>query len=171
MINPSAIVTPIIGFALLLCAVTIAIAILKKRSRKSAGLQPYRYKKVSNLLSPGERSFFDALETAVGDQVRIVPKVRLADILRVDEGTNRGAWQAAFNQIQSKHVDFLGCDPKDMTIKFVVELDDKSHRRQDRQERDDFVDRALATAGIPVFRFQARNSYSAEEIRKRIVSG
>ncbi|MDY0042032.1 MAG: DUF2726 domain-containing protein [Desulforhabdus sp.] len=168
----------IVGFTLLLCAVMIGIAMLKRLFRKTGRIrsrpesrpqpEPHRYEKEPSLLSPGERSFFEALEAAIGGQYRLTPKVRLADILKIKEARNRSTWQKAFNPIQGKHVDFVACDPRDMTIRFVVELDDKSHQRQDRQNRDVLVDRILTTAGIPVFRFPARSNYSVEEIKKRI---
>jgi very-short-patch-repair endonuclease len=165
MIDLAPATTTIIVFAVLLCIMMLVVATLKKRSGKE---QPYLYEKEASLLSPGERSFFTALEAAVGNHHRIFAKVRLADILKIKDAKNRSTWQKAFNPIQSKHVDFLACDPEDMSIRFVVELDDKSHQRQDRQDRDVLVDRILTTAGIPFFRFPAKSSYSAEEIRKRI---
>lgn len=37
-----------------------------------------------------------------------------------------------------------------MNIKAIVELDDSSHNRQDRKERDDFVDLILRSVGYKV---------------------
>ena len=50
----------------------------------------------------------------------------------------------------------------------VVELDDKSHDRSDRAERNQKVDDILAQANIPILHFPARAAYSAGEIQKRI---
>ena len=91
-----------------------------------------------------------------------------ADVIRVKRGLSRAAWQTAFNQIQSKHVDFVVCDPTDLSVQFVIELDDKSHGKAARKNRDDFVNRALEAAGVPIFRFPAKSGYSVKEIQSQI---
>jgi len=50
----------------------------------------------------------------------------------------------------------------------VVELDDKSHERDDRSLRDQLVDRALADARIPVIHFPARKGYAIAEVRAKL---
>ena len=52
-------------------------------------------------------------------------------------------------KIQAKHVDFVICD-KDMHIKVIIELDDSSHDKKDRKERDEFVDLILQSVGYKV---------------------
>ena len=156
---------PLIGLLLLAGIGAAIIAALKQRLRRK---QPTPYEKEDALLTPAEQSFFRVLEDAVGAQFRLFAKVRLADVVRVKRGMDRSSWQTAFNAIQSKHIDFLACNPHNMAIQFAVELDDKSHERQSRKERDDFVDRALAAAGVPIFRFTAKRGYSVQEIRRTI---
>jgi very-short-patch-repair endonuclease len=85
----------------------------------------------------------------------------------VKTGDNH-AWYSAFGVIKSKHADFVVCDPETMEFRLVVELDDKSHERNDRAERDQMVDDILAQANIPVLHIPAKASYSLEEIRRRI---
>lgn len=102
------------------------------------------------LFTPAERSFLRVLEAALGDPFRVMGKVRLADVIKVKTGLSRSAWQQAFNRIQSKHLDFVGCDPNDMSVHFVVELDDSSHQQTRRQVRDEFLDKALTAAGVPI---------------------
>jgi hypothetical protein len=41
-----------------------------------------------------------------------------------------------------------------------VELDDSSHARPDRQERDVFVDEVFEVAGLPLLRVPAKSAYS-----------
>lgn len=156
---------PLIGLLLLAAISAAIIATLKQRLRRK---QPTPYEREDALLTPAERSFFGVLEDAVGAQFRLFAKVRLADVVRVKRGMDRSSRQTAFNAIQSKHIDFLACNPHNMAIQFAVELDDKSHERQSRKERDDFVDRALAAAGVPIFRFTAKRGYSIQEIRRTI---
>ena len=76
----------------------------------------------------------------------ICPKVRLLDIIEPRKGEN---YRSLMGRIQSKHVDFVLCD-QDLHIKAILELDDSSHDRKDRQERDQFVDQILTGAGYKV---------------------
>lgn len=73
----------------------------------------------------------------------ICPKVRLFDLIEPKKGKN----QALVNKIQSKHVDFVLVD-QSMNVIGVLELDDSTHDRADRKERDSFVREALEGAGI-----------------------
>ena len=132
----------------------------------SSGGLPYESK--GNLLSPAERSFLGVLDQAVGTEYRIMAQVRLADVLKVRKGVDKKTWGAAFARIRSKHLDFVACDPNDLSIKFAVELDDSSHAKSDRRKRDDFVNEAMKAAGIPLYHFAVKRSYDPEEIRRTI---
>ncbi len=148
--------------------VVLVIAGLLKKALRRKGVSAKAassYEQTDGLMSPAERCFFRVLEAVVADDFRLFAKVRLADVVQVKRTPDRRAWQFAFNKIQSKHLDFVAVDPIDMTVKFVVELDDKSHRKQSRQMRDELVDSILDEAGIPIFHFPARASYSEPEIR------
>jgi len=70
----------------------------------------YRYRKQDALFSSAERSFLGILDQAVGDQYRILGKVRIADVITPEKGMNRRHWQIAFNRISAKHFDYLLCD-------------------------------------------------------------
>jgi hypothetical protein len=158
-------ILPLLGLMVLVVLIKIVPLLLK---RKSPLKKASSYEKEAALMTPAERLFFTSLEQAIGGHFRLFSKVRLADIVKVKAGGDRGSWQAAFNAIQSKHVDFLAVEPVGMEIKFVVELDDRSHQKQNRQNRDEFVDQVLTGAGIPIFRFAARSSYSVDEIRGKL---
>ena len=131
----------------------------------------HRFESKKALMSPGELKFFRALDAAVGGHYRVFSKVRLADIVQPAKTGNRNAWYSAFGFIKSKHVDFVVCDSDTMEFRLVVELDDKSHERVDRAERDRKVDDVLTQANLPVLHFPARASYSAEEIQERMFGG
>ena len=49
-----------------------------------------------------------------------------------------------------------------------MELDDKSHERDVRSTRDQFLDRALADARIPIIHFPARKGYAIAEVRAKL---
>lgn len=73
----------------------------------------------------------------------ICPKVRLWDLIEPKNSKN----QTLVNKIQAKHVDFVLVN-RNMDVIGVLELDDSTHDRPDRQQRDSFVRDALEGAGI-----------------------
>lgn len=73
-------------------------------------------------------------------------KVRLADIVKP---RNDPQYMANFSRIKAKHVDFVIVD-QNMRIKAIIELDDSSHDRADRKQRDQFVDSILRECGYKV---------------------
>ena len=72
------------------------------------------------------------------------------------------------NRIDRKHVDFVLCNPKTMQPALVVELDDSTHQRKDRQERDELIDAAFAVAELPILHVPCRSGYNHDEIKQLI---
>ena len=154
---------PLVGIFVVFVIVAVVFKILLAKGKQ--GPQDYPYEKELALLSPAERSFLGVLEQAVNGRYRFMGKVRLADVVKVKTGMSRSAWQNAFNRIQSKHLDFVACDPATLMVQFAVELDDETHSQSKRQERDEFVDKALQAAGIPIFHFIAKRGYSVQDVQ------
>lgn len=116
-----------------------------------------------DFLSRAELSFYHVMQSAVADWAVVCPKVSLAELFFAktgDYGTNR-SWM---NRINRKHMDFLLCDPKTMRPLLGVELDDASHQRHDREERDEFVDQVFAAAELPLARVSVRMGYDTREL-------
>jgi hypothetical protein len=147
----------------LLVLVSVLSALLRRPS-------DYPYESYDSLLSPAERSFFGVLQQALQGEFTPLAKVRLADILRVHHSVSAQRRAAAFNRVSSKHVDFVICASDTFRVVGVIELDDKSHRGQFRQRRDQFLDAALAAADIPVLHISAQRSYSIPDVRSRLAS-
>lgn len=124
---------------------------------------PYRLR--DNFLSAAELAFYRALEQAVGQSYSINNKVRLWDVLYVPRRDDSRTYE---NKISSKHIDFLLCDPTSMQPVLAIELDDASHNRKDRQERDAFLDQALGAAGLSILHIKAVRTYSITEVRQQI---
>lgn len=139
---------------------------------------PYRIK--DSVLSPGERAFLPVLRDAVQlvATARQLPlpvvfaSVRFAEVFQVDanRSDDPSAWQTAQNKITSKQADFVICDPKTTRPLLVVELDDQSHARADRKNRDGFVDRACASAGLPILHVRAAGSYDTKKLAADIAA-
>ncbi len=120
---------------------------------------PYRLR--DDFLSPAEHSFYLVLKNMLGEHLTICPKVALADIFFVVRPNEN---MRAYNKINRKHVDFLICDPKKMAALFGIELDDSSHKRPDRVDRDEFVEHAFDAAGLPLLRIPVRANYNTSEL-------
>lgn len=139
---------------------------LKPQPENSSSRVSYEPRRA--LFSAAERSFLGVLEQAVAGHFRIMGKVRLGDLIQPAKGLSRSQRTGAWNRIHQKHVDFVLCHPDTLDVAGVVELDDVSHRRKDRSERDAFVDNALSMAGIPIVHFAARKGYSVQEITVKL---
>ena len=140
--------------------------LLKLFGVKAPAKQQLPYARKDYLFSRAERSFFGALQQVVGSELLIFAKVRLGDLLYIKKGTENR--QSFFNRIQSKHVDFVLCEPGEVRPALVIELDDSSHDKASRQARDAFVDDALAAAGLPILRVRAKSGYNPDELAESI---
>ena len=118
------------------------------------------------LVTKTELRFYKALNKAVLDDWEIFAMVRIADLLRVEKGhKNYRKW---LNKILAKHIDFVLCHPGTLVPEVCIELDDPSHERADRIERDIFVNAAFDAADLPLLRIPTQPSYRAQEIRDLI---
>lgn len=120
------------------------------------------------LFTAAERTFLDVLEEAVGDTYRVFGKVRVLDVIEPAARLSFADRTSAMNRIDRKHLDFVLCDPASLRIVMAVELDDASHRRPGRRRRDELVDGALATAGVPLRRVAVAREYSVEGVRRAL---
>lgn len=152
----------IVGVLVVLVAM---LAVLAKGQGR--GKLPYV---AAELLSPAERSFYGVLKEAVSSGYQLFVKIRLADLIKVKSGLAPKDRTSALNRISAKHIDFVLCDALTLGVVLAIELDDRSHRESKRQDRDRFVDAALAAASVPLLRVTARRSYSAQSLRQQIAA-
>ena len=100
------------------------------------------------LLTQNEKHAFRILLSFCKEHdLLIFSKVRLIDLAQPKKGA--ADYATLRNKVIQKHVDFVICDG-DINVKLIVELDDSSHSRPDRRERDKFVDEVLQHAGYKV---------------------
>jgi hypothetical protein len=136
-----------------------------KRSQNEVVAQPLPYRLRDDFLSPAEFSFYKVLSSVCGSRLTIQAKVRLADVFFVARPNENVTF---FNRIAQKHVDFLVCDSVTMKPLFAVELDDSSHKRNNRQERDEFVENVCKVAGLPLLRMPVQREYNVREIAAQV---
>ena len=133
------------------------------------GWSAFPYDRCAALFTPAERTFLVALQRAVSDEFLVFGKVRLADLIQPRAGLPRQRFFQALNLVTSKHVDFVLCERGSLVPVVAIELDDRSHAQPRRQERDRFVEGALAAAGLPLWRFPVqRNGPKVEDLRARL---
>lgn len=153
-------------FVLVLLAAVAFLLAKKAGMLAPAAKEKLPYEKKAYFFTKAERSFYGVLKQAVGDRFDVFGKVRLADVIEVKKGTDQ--WRTHFNKIQSKHVDFLLCEPEFVAPALVIELDDSSHKKPKTQETDAFVDQALGDAGLPILRVPAKHGYDPAALRADI---
>ena len=146
-------------------AVVVVIALIVML-RGIFGSLALPYVRRERLVTKSELKFYWALKSCVQDDWAIFAMVRIADLIRVEKGTkNMRSW---LNRILSKHIDFVLCDPSTLVPVLAIELDDASHDRPERQERDRFVNEAFASAGLPLLRIGVQATYEVKELREKI---
>ena len=123
---------------------------------------PYRGKYI---LTKSEYQFYLVLkEICDNHNCLICPKVGLKDLANVTSKENYYHW---FHKISAKHVDFVitDCALKPFA---AIELDDKSHKRSEVKERDQFKNDFFAAIKLPLFRFEL--DYTKETIESVLFS-
>lgn len=154
--------------AVVLAAVFIAFVMRAINGDAKEEEAKYRYTRKNYFLSRAEHECYDALLSAVGAEYRIFAQVHLPTLV---DGKIKGQnWQGAFRHINGKSVDFVLCDKAYMSPKLAIELDDKTHERLDRQERDREVERILEYAGLPLLRLENHGQFNATELAGKIRS-
>lgn len=129
---------------------------------------PLPYRLSDQFLTPAELSFFSVLRNVVGEQAHIAVKVGLKELFRVN-ADGRSQQKTYRNKIDQKHVDFVLCEPITMRPLVAIELDDKSHRREDRQERDAFVDQVFEVAGLKLLHIPVKAGYSVQDLTSMLL--
>ena len=149
---------PIIASIIFLVVVLLITSVVKyfpiKKEEQTANLP---YTKKPYLMTNAEREFFKVLHLAVQDKYYIVPQVQLSKIVEVK---GKEKWHYEYkNKINLKSVDFVLFDKEYFTPQVVIELDDSSHEREDRKERDVFVDSVMEKISIRIVHIKTSYKY------------
>jgi very-short-patch-repair endonuclease len=150
----------------IIVVIAIALAVARGGFAEVEEKAKYRYNRKNFFLTRAEHEFYDVLVEAVGAEYRIFAQVHLPTL--VDHTVRGQDWRAALAHINRKSVDFVLCDKAYLSPKLAIELDDKSHERPDRQERDREVERILREAGVPLLRLENRGSFNPNELAQKI---
>ncbi|EKP95261.1 Protein of unknown function (DUF2726) [Thermaerobacter subterraneus DSM 13965] len=140
------------------------LALVRLRERTPARKLPFQ--RVASLLTPAEKQFVQVLDQVAGGRYRVLSKVRFADLFTI-QASGKDWWQA-FGRISNKHIDFVLADPTSWAPLLAIELDDSSHSRPQRRQRDELVDQICRAGGLPLLRIPVRKRLSPEEVGAEI---
>lgn len=136
------------NWSLLLILVTLALLALLKLKFRGIATDAFPYYAKKPLSQPEQVLYFRLIQ-ALPDHI-VLAQVQLSQLLGVKKGYNHQSW---LNRINRMSADFVICN-KDSSIVAVIELDDNSHARPDRQAADAKKDKSLSAAGIRVIRWR-----------------
>ena len=143
--------TIIIGIAIALI-ITIAIFTVAKTAQKKR--EP-KYRLKDSLVTASELRYFRVLEGCFGKDYRVLPQVNLAAVID-KEG-------AGFRTELFRNVDFGIFDMNFRPI-VLIEINDNSHLRKDRAERDESVNAIAKKARIPLVTFWTKDGFDERKI-------
>lgn len=160
----------IVSSAALLLALFIGFGLIifytSSPRRKVFKNNTYSYLSRASPMTKTEGEFFFKLDRLVSDRYYIFPQVHLSSIF--DHRVEGQEWKYAFRHINGKSVDYLLCDKKSLMPTYAIELDDYTHDRSDRRERDTEVERIFLDAKLPLVRIRNINA-SDEEIIQTLI--
>lgn len=158
-----------LGIIIILVIVIIALAILNVKNQnrskvneeqedsKTDEKMPYTKKL---LLTKNEWAFYKKIKPICDENnLHIISKVRLADLVEVKKELEYKEKQKYFNKIKNKHIDFVICNPDNLAVIALVELDDKSHDNKDRAERDEFINKLCESVGYTIIRAHQNDNF------------
>jgi hypothetical protein len=159
-----------IKFYVAITIILVLVFILNDKTRWIKKIKTYRYTKKEFLMTRAEHEFFDILVSIISNnfnnQYYIFPQVHISEFL--EHKIKGQSWKGAFSHINGKSVDFVLCDKNYIKPILAIELDDRTHDRPDRVDRDEEVERVLKEAHLPLLRFPSRSKFDENEIVRQI---
>ena len=126
------------------------------------------YKPKIYITTLNEMKFYTVLlEIAKELDYIVFSQVSLYNIISLKENLDYSTRTKYFNKIAAKSIDFVLVDKK-CRIKLCIELDDYTHKRKNRIERDTFINELFKELEIDLLRYPTYNIYYKEILKKRI---
>lgn len=135
----------------------------KKITNKNTKTYNTYFYKRGKLLTNNELKFYKILkEITKNYNYNIFTQVVLYEIVRNKEIMD-------FNKIKSKSIDFVITD-ENSKILVCIELDDNTHNRKKRIERDTFINELFKDLNIKLLRIPVKEYYNIQEMEKIIIT-
>jgi hypothetical protein len=142
---------------------------LKKQilhDNRSSG-EGFSYKSKQYFFSKAERKFYEVLKEVADEMDMVVfAKVRLADLIYLPKSEDN--WIKGWNKIKSKHIDFVLCDKESYQPKVAIELNDSSHNKYKRKERDRFLEFTFEDVDIKFIEIKPSGQYTKSEMEDKL---
>ncbi len=155
---------------LIIIVVILGILFYFLKNKISIFLQPEEkvlpFKRKDFLLNIPERQFFEGLKQIIPAEYIVFPQIVLSNIIQVT--SSRKEFWTYQNKINRKTIDFVIFEKQYLKPVIAIEYDGKTHNRSDRQERDDFVNMALESAGIKSLHVKHQKNINFEEVKNKI---
>ncbi len=119
-----------------------------------------KYTAKRNFLTKTEKKFYDVFCKIVKDEYIVQPQVNLASIV------NKSSYELYRNEL-FRNIDF-GIFDKSYKLKLLIEINDNSHFKHDRQARDKKVRSICANANIPLITFWTSYGINEQYIENRL---
>lgn len=126
----------------------------------------YKYYAKSYVMTSRENECFKILNEVFSSKWFVIPQVHLSALL--DYRVKGQNWNAAFRHINGKSVDFVLIGKESFKVICAIELDDSTHNRPERKERDVEIERIFKEASIPLARISKFESMTKPELAKTI---
>ncbi len=121
-----------------------------------------KYERKGNLVTRAEYKFLLTLRQICPDKYEVVPQVALSCV--IDKKTN-----AQYRNELFRICDYCFVDRDTFEPLLLVELNDSSHKRADRRERDAKVAAICADAGLPLVTFGTDEDLSYAYVKKTVL--
>lgn len=119
------------------------------------------YEKKEYLMTRNELKFYKQLKKITDKlELTIFAQVSLYQVIRNKNFKD-------FNKIKSKSIDFVITE-NNGKIKMCIELDDKSHNKNSRIERDNFINEIFNQANMKLLRIPVQDFYNLENLELKI---
>ena len=126
------------------------------------------YKPKIYVTTLNEMKFYSVLlEIAKELDYIVFSQVSLYNIISLKENLDYSTHTKYFNKIASKSIDFVLVDKK-CRIKLCIELDDYTHKKKNRVERDIFINELFKELEIDLLRYPVYNVYYKETLKRKI---
>lgn len=119
------------------------------------------YSKKEYLLTQEELKLYKLLkDICKNNNLNLFCQVSLYELVKAKEYKD-------FNKIKAKTIDYVIADTN-CKIKLCIELDDTTHIRQDRIERDKFINELFKELDIKLLRIPVQKWYNIQQIEEKI---
>lgn len=141
----------------------VALLLIPAKKKEEPVKEEYRYAVKDSFMSAPERELYARLLRLVGGDFAIFPQVALVSLI---DKVNFGSYRNELFRI----VDFALCDRFSLKPVLIIELNDASHKREERMRRDEKVRCIAARAGLNVLTLELDSMPDDRALRKKIFS-